>query len=532
MIDTILFNGKIITHDAKYPRVSALAISGGKVVAIGGDTEVLDLATHNTRRENLGGRLVIPGLTDAHLHGMYTARVLRDVDVFEVPKQVAIDRVAERARRMPPGTWIIGTGWTQEVWPDKRFPSRADLDAVAPDHPVYLRSKSIHAYWVNSKALEIAGITRDTPDPEGGHILHDHDGEPTGVLVENPTLITKHIPPMSLNDTVEAMREVQTLMLESGLTGWHDFDGPDCLRALQTLRGRGGLHMRVVKNVNDPYIEHMIAMGLRWGFGDAWIRLGGLKMFADGALGPRTAHMIEPYIGEPENFGVVVMPKEEMLRLASLASANGIPSTIHAIGDMAVRNVLDVYQTVRAEEAARGERPDQRRHRIEHVQVIHPADLGRLAQMHIVASIQPIHATSDWQMADVYWGERSRLAYNARAQIDLGAPVAFGSDSPVDTFKPLEGIYAAVARRRADGSPGPDGWYPENKLTMDETIRGYTEGPAYAAGMERELGKLAPGYWADLVLWGMDLYAAALDELLDARVLGTMTGGVWRYGGV
>lgn len=532
MIDTILFNGKIITHDPKQPRVSALAISGGKIVAMGGDGEMLDLARPYTRRENLNGRLVVPGLTDAHLHGMYTARILRDVDVFEVPKQVAIDRVAERARRTPPGTWIVGTGWTQEVWEDKQFPDRDDLDAVTPDHPVYLRSKSIHAYWVNSKALEIAGITRDTPNPEGGQIVRDHNGEPTGLLLENPSQITKHIPPMSIDDTVQAMREVQGIMLENGLTGWHDFDGPDCLRALQVLRERGQLQMRVLKNVNDTYIDHAIHLGLRWGFGDEWLRLGGLKIFADGALGPRTAHMLAPYHGEPNNYGVIVTQREEMLELVSRASAAGIPSTVHAIGDAAVRNVLDVYEEVRKEEAARSERPDQRRHRIEHVQLIHPDDLGRLAAMKIVASIQPIHATSDWEMADTYWGDRSQLAYNARAQLDLGAPVAFGSDSPVDTFKPLEGIYAAVARRRPDGSPGPEGWYPENRLTMDETIRGYTEGPAYAAGLEHSLGRLAPGFWADLVMWDMDLYKAALDEILDANVAGTMTAGVWRHGGV
>jgi len=255
-------------------------------------------------------------------------------------------------------------------------------------------------------------------------------------------------------------------------------------------------------------------------------------MFADGALGPRTAHMLEPYIGELDNLGIIVKSGVEMYEQASKASKHGFPTTIHAIGDAAVRTVLDVFERVRLEELERGELPEQHRHRIEHVQIIHPDDVGRLAKLNIIASMQPIHAMSDYPANQDYWGARCTLAYNPRIQLDLGARVAFGSDSPIDTFKPLEGIYAAVARRKADGRPGIDGWYPENRLTMDETIRGYTLGPAYAAGMEDRLGALSPGYWADLVVLGADIYNIPHDELLDTRIVATMTGGIWRYGGV
>ncbi|MCU0464009.1 MAG: amidohydrolase [Anaerolineae bacterium] len=534
MIDTVLFNGRIVTHAPDLPRASAIAISGGRVVAYGMDDDMLDLATAHTRRENLGGRLVIPGLTDAHLHWMWTARILREVDVFEVPdKQVAVNRVAERARRLPPGGWVIGYGWYQDLWPDRRFPSRHDLDPVSPDHPVYLRSKSAHAFWVNSKALEISGITRDTPDPDGGKIGRDANGEPDGMLYENAAqLVMRHMPPDSLEDIAAMMHEAQGLALASGLTGFHDFDGPDSLRALQLLRSRDQLHLRALKQINDPYIGAAIESGLRFGFGDDWLRIGALKMFADGALGPRTAHMLEPYVGEPDNLGIIVKTGVEMYELASRASRNGLPTTIHAIGDAAVRTVLDVFERVRMEEAERGETPDQRRHRIEHVQLIHPDDVGRLAKLGIIASMQPIHATSDYPANQNYWGDRCNLAYNPRIQLDLGARVAFGSDSPVDTFKPMEGIYAAVTRRKTDGAPGPDGWYPENRLTMDETIRGYTQGAAYAAGMEDRLGALQPGYLADLVVLGADIYNIPHDELLETPVVATMTGGVWRYGGV
>jgi predicted amidohydrolase YtcJ len=346
------------------------------------------------------------------------------------------------------------------------------------------------------------------------------------------TLVMRHLPADSLEDITAMMREAQTLALASGLTGFHDFDGPDSLRALQLLRERGQLHLRALKQINDPYIGAAIESGLRFGFGDDWLRIGALKMFADGALGPRTAHMIEPYVGEPDNYGIQVKTGVEMYELASAASRAGLPTSIHAIGDAAVRTVLDVFERVRMEEAERGQTPDQRRHRIEHVQLIHPDDVGRLAQLGIIASMQPIHATSDYPANQTYWGDRCRLAYNPRIQLDLGARVAFGSDSPIDTFKPMEGIYAAVTRRKPDGRPGPEGWYPENRLTVDETVRGYTQGPAYAAGMEDRLGALRPGFLADLVVLGADIYTIPPEELLETAVLATMTGGVWRYGGV
>ena len=219
------------------------------------------------------------------------------------------------------------------------------------------------------------------------------------------------------------------------------------------------------------------------GFGDDWIRIGAQKIFSDGALGPRTAYMIEPYEGEPDNYGIAVTDKEEMQALVSQASAAGLPSTIHAIGDRAVHDVLDVFESVRKEEAERGETHRMRRHRIEHVQIIHPDDVPRLAQLGVIASMQPIHATSDYEAADRYWGERSQWSYNIRLQIDQGAPIALGTDSPVEPFEPMKSIFAAVTRQRPDGSPGPDGWYPDLRLTMDETLRGFTTGPAYAAGI-------------------------------------------------
>jgi len=535
LVDRVLFNGNIMTLDDRCPRVAALAIAAGRIVAYGSDEDILPLAGAGTIRENLDGKTVVPGLTDAHIHWELTARGLFSVNLFEVPdKAIAASRVAERVAKTAAGQWVYGSGWFQDLWPDRAFPTAADLDPISPHHPVCLTAKSGHAGWTNSYALRLCGITADTPDPDGGRIQRDASGQPTGILFESAMeLVSSQIPHPSVNQLAEQMKTAQALALASGLTGIHDFDQPSCFAALQLLREQGELGLRVVKNINREWLPATLDIGLRWGFGDDWIRIGGLKIFADGALGPRTAYMIAPYMGESDNYGISTIDKEEMAELVSRASAAGLPSTIHAIGDRAVHDVLDVFEAVRKEESARGESSSVRRHRIEHVQLIHSSDVDRLAQLKIIASMQPIHATSDMVMADSYWGaERSQRAYNPRIQLDRGVVVAFGSDSPVDTFDPLKGIHAAVTRQRPDGSPGAAGWYPEARVTLDEALRGYTLGPAYAAGMEAHLGKLAPGFVADLVVIDRDLYVIPPAELLDLKVCATMVGGIWRHGGL
>lgn len=535
LADRILYNGAIITLDDRQPRASAVAIAGGCVVACGSDDDMLALASAGTRRENLNGRCVIPGLIDAHLHWQATTEVLNQIQLFDLPdKAAAVGRVTERALRTPPGEWIRGYGWSQDEWADKQFPNAADLDAVAPDHPVYLRARSSHAGWANSLALRLCGIEAHTPDPEGGQIARDAAGQPTGLLLEPSAmnLVEERIPPLTPDALADQMRAAQQLALSLGLTGFHDYDNQTCFTALQILRERGELALRVVKNINRAYLDAALTLGLRRGFGDAWLRIGGLKIFADGAMGPRTASMIAPYDGEPENYGIIVTDREEMIELVSKASASGLASTIHAIGDRAVHDVLDVYADVRRQEAARGEAPSARRHRIEHVQLIHPDDVNRLAELQIIASMQPLHATSDYPKADRYWGSRTPYSYNLRLQLERGVVVAFGSDSPVEPMDPIKGMHAAVTRRRADGSPGPDGWHPEARISLDQALRGYTLGPAYAAGLEDRQGRLTPGALADLVVLDRDLYAADPDDLLATRVVATMVDGAWRFGGL
>ncbi len=531
-VDHVILNAHIHTLNPQQPIARALALYRDRVVAAGDDDTIRALAGPATVITDAGGRAIIPGLTDAHIHWEGVARSLKSVNVFEVPsKAEAVRRVAARVRDLPPGEWVFGYGWAQDYWPDLAFPTAADLDAVAPDHPVYLRAKSGHAAWANTRALKMAGITASTPDPQGGSIQRDASGSPTGILFEDPAmqLVQALIPRPTPEQVAAWMRDAQQIAWQAGLTGIHDFDNPGCMIALQLLRERGELGLRVVKQINDPWIEHAHALGIRAGFGDVWLRIGGLKIFADGALGARTARMIEPYEGEPDNYGIVVTDKEEIYELVSKASAAGLASAVHAIGDKAIHDVLDVYETVRREEAQNGIPRAARRHRIEHVQIIHPDDAQRLAELDVIASMQPIHATSDWEMADRYWGARAQWSYNWRFQLEAGAVLAFGSDAPVEPLEPLKGIYAAVTRRRPDGSPGPEGWYPEGRLDMDTTLRAFTQGPAYAAGMENDLGMLAPGFLADLIVLDRDLYTIEPDAILETQVLGTMIGGAWKY---
>jgi len=532
-VDLILHNGDIETLTGQ-GRVEAVAIQGGRFLATGSSAEILRLATVGTRTINLNRKPVIPGLIDAHVHWQKFAESLHSVRLYDArSRHEAVARVAERAQTAPPGQWIYGFGWSNFDWDDPRFPAAADLDTVSPHNPVYLLARSAHAAWVNSAALRLAGVDRDARVPEGSEILRDPNGEPTGVLLEWDAmrLVERAAPPLTSQDIAGQMRTAQRAALALGITGIHDFDDQECLSALQILREGGELDLRVVKNINRKYLDSLLHLGLRSGFGDDWLRLGAFKLFADGALGPHTAAMIAPYEGEPNNYGIVVTDKEDMREMVSRASANGFASTIHAIGDRAVHDVLDVFESVRAEEAARGESWQSRRHRVEHVQTIAASDTNRLAELSLIASMQPIHATSDYEMADAGWGpDRVSRAYHPRMQLDQGVVVAFGSDAPVDQINPLAGIHAAVTRRRRDGSPGPEGWTPAAKVTVQEALHGFTTGAAYAGRMEQVQGRIAPGFLADMVVLDRDLFDIPPDEIVDTTVIATMVGGTWRFG--
>ncbi len=527
MSDVLIVNGRIRTMDPVRPVVAALALRGERVLAAGTEAEVRAAADGAGLTVDLGGRDVLPGLIDAHLHFDWYSRGLQAVDAETDTLAECLRRVAAKAAQTPAGQWVLGLGWNQNVWGGK-FPTAADLDSVAPNHPVILKAKSGHAAWANSLAMRMAGITAGATAPLGGEIQRDAKGIPTGIFFEDAIELVDHLVPDTTPETMaELMRPAMENAWRVGLTGIHDFDGRRSFAAFQLLKARGQLGLRVVKQIQVKHLDEAVGLGLRSGFGDDWLRIGNIKVFMDGALGPRTAAMIAAYEGEPNNTGIVVTDKEALYDYATVAAANGLAMTVHAIGDRANHDLLDVYTTIRREEQAAGHMP--LRHRCEHVQVLHPDDYGRLAALNVIASMQPIHATSDMRIADQFWGKRSAGAYGLRTQLEAGAPLAFGSDSPVENFNPFWGIHAAVTRRRADGSPGPEGWYPEQRLGVEAAVHGFTLGAAYAGYMEDRQGRLAAGWLADLIVVDRDIFECDPMAIKDTQVLGTLIGGEWKY---
>ncbi len=552
----LLHNARIHTLNSAQPTASALLIERGEILAVGDD----ELLETRAEREDLGGRVVLPGLTDAHIHLQNYALSLQKIDCETATLDECLRRVAARVKTAKPGEWILGHGWNQNEWsaltpgpsPDYgrgesasphlrrgesasppvggtgggSWPHASDLDSIAPNNPVYLTAKSLHAAWVNSTALKLANITASTPNPENGQIQRDERGAATGILLESAMeLVGAKIPQPNLNTVTEVVRQAQPILWKMGLTGVHDFDRRVCFMALQGLHQNGELKLRVVKSIPVEDLDHARELGLRSGFGDHRLRIGSVKAFMDGALGPRTAAMFQPYLNDGENRGILNMDGEHLFEIARRAADAGLGMSVHAIGDRANHEVLEAYEQLRRYERDQG--LPALRHRIEHVQVLHPDDAVRLSALGIVASMQPIHATSDMLMADRYWGERANLAYAWRTQLTHGARLAFGSDAPVESPNPFLGLYAAVARRRADGSPGPEGWIPEQKLTPREAVEAYTLGPAYAAGMETRLGRLAEGCLADLIVLENDPFACPPEELLSMQSSATMVGGEW-----
>jgi len=450
---------------------------------------------------------------------------LQKIDCEVTTKEECLRRVAERVQKSKPGEWILGHGWNQNVW--KNWPTAAELDTIAPSNPVYLTAKSLHAAWANTKAMQMANITALTPDPKNGQVQRDDHGQATGILLETAMEIVSHVIPASTeNEIADAIEKAQSVLWKMGITGIHDFDRRASFIALQSLHLQHKLKLRVLKNMPVELLDEIDAVGLRGGFGDDMLRIGNIKVFMDGALGPHTAAMFQPYIGEENNRGIINMDGEELFEHGRKAAQVGLGMTVHAIGDRANHEVLNAYEQLRQYETEN--HLPHMRHRIEHVQVIHPDDAPRLAQLDVVASMQPIHATSDMLMVDQFWGpDRAWLAYAWKTQLDHGAPLVFGSDAPVESPNPFWGLHAAVTRRRADGSPSAEGWYPEQKISMADAFSGYTLGAAYAAYMEDRLGRLAPGFCADLIVLESDPFTCNPNDLLALQSSATMVNGEW-----
>ncbi len=519
----LLHNARIYTLEAAHPVASALVIDSGRVLALGGQELLAE--TGYASREDMGGKVILPGLTDAHLHLQEYALSLQAIDCEGLSKPAILDTLYRRLAGAPPGAWLRGHGWNQNDW-GGAWPSAADLDAVAPHIPVYLTAKSLHAAWVNSAALQLAGITAATPDPATGRIQRDAHGAPTGILFEDALKLVEGVIPEPTSETLaKSFQQIIPTLWRMGLTGVHDFDGRLCFMALQLLQERGQLRLRVLKSIPQELFSQAVALGLHSGYGNDFLRIGSIKLFADGALGTHTGAMFAPYVDEPQNRGILLLQAENIFDYGQQAAEVGLSLAVHAIGDRAVHEVLDGFARLRKAEQAR--RGPALRHRIEHVQTILPEDAGRLAGLDIIASMQPVHAPSDMRMADRLLGERAAFSYAWRTQLQHGARLAFGSDAPVESANPFHGIHAAVTRCRPDGSPGPAGWFPEQRLTVDAALAGFTSGPAYASGMEDRLGQLSPGFLADLIVLDADPFTSDPARLSAIQPVATMVAGDW-----
>lgn len=520
-----LINARIFTMDAGSGEVSGLVIKDGKISRLLTGAEGHEIPIQGSSLD-LDGKVVLPGLIDSHLHLQNYAETLAKINCETQTKNDCLERVRERALSTPPGEWILGHGWNHNSWREGYGDADA-LDQAAPDHPVYLTGKSLHVSWANSRALASAGINQHTPDPPGGVVQRDADGIPTGILFEEGVkLIESIIPAPSVAQTAASIMNAQETLWKMGLTGVHDFDRELCIRALQQLTQDGLLHLRVQKSIPSEFLDQAIQQGIKTGEGNDWLWFGGVKDFMDGALGPQTAAMLEPYQSSG-NKGILLKSTDDIIDLGRKAVDHGLSLSIHAIGDLANRTLLNALEEIRSYE--KQSELDPLPHRIEHVQLIDPADLQRLAELDITASMQPIHATSDMEMADLYWGDRTEYAYAPKAQFDQGALVIFGSDAPVESPNPWMGIHAAVTRQRPDGAPGPEGWHPEERVSIDQALAAFTVNPARAAGRPMVQGKLAPGYWADLIVLETDPYTCPRNDIPGIEPLGTMVAGNWVY---
>ena len=535
--DLILFHGRIYTEDAAQPWAQALAVRKHRIMAVGSDAEVLALADDATQQIDLAGKLVLPGLCDAHIHFAIWALGLREVRLAATRTRAAMmDAIRAASADAVPGTWLVGQGWNESWWGETDFPTAPEIDAATgSDYPAIFYRSDMHSAVVNTAALRMAGITAATANPPGGVIDRDATGNPTGYLRELATdLITRHIPPPSPALMDDALLLGQAELHRLGITAVHaqrvkdGEDGPREWASLLRLRERNELKLRVACNVAAHDLPHLAGLGLRSGFGDTYLRIGHVKVFTDGSLGSRTAWLLAPFEklapGEAENYGVCVTPPEQMAAEFRRAVELGFPISVHAIGDRANRVCLDIF-----EELADAGLEPRIPHRIEHVQIIDPADMPRLGQLRVTASVQPIHATDDMDTADLFLGARGAAMYNFRSLLVSGALVAFGSDAPVADPNPFVGLHAAVVRQRVERLPAPP-WYGEECVTLAQAIHAYTLGAAQAAGWDWLIGSVEAGKLADLVVLDRDLFALSDDEvaagaIAQAQAVMTLVGG-------
>ncbi len=541
--DLVALHGKIWTGEpfaspgqrpTRGTFVEAVAMVDGRILAAGSNQQIRAYVGRSTQVLDLQGRLAVPGFIDDHVHFISGGLQLLEVDLKDARDESEFTRrIAEKAKTLPPGRWIQGGNWDEEAWPSAKLPTRWLIDPATPQNPVFIDRYDGHAALANSVALKLAGVTKETQASPGGFIVRDpKSGEPTGVLKDAAeSLVARVIPRPTEAQMEEALKAGLAEARRIGVTSVQNIsvgsDSPNGsftgeIHLLRRAELEGWLTCRFYEITPIAQWQRLADDGVSHGMGSAFLKLGAVKAFADGSLGSRTAWMFRPFSDDSSNKGLpmpLMDPPCKMEATARRADEAQIQLAIHAIGDRANAEILDIYARLG------GDHPAAHRFRIEHAQHVRPEDFARFAKRGVIASMQPYHAIDDGRWAEKRLGhERARSSYAWRSMLDAGAPLAFGTDWPVAPLDPLLGIYAAVTRATLDGKH-PDGWFPEERLTVEEALRAYTQGSAYAAFEEKEKGTISPGKLADLVVISDDVFTIPPEKIKDARVVLTIVGG-------
>ncbi len=526
MADKILIHGRIWTADPARPWAESAAIRDGRILAVGSEADIRKTVGPATEILDAGGGLVLPGFIDSHVHFVNGGFSATNVELRDAESKAEfVRRIAEKAKSLPKGEWILNGEWDHQRFNPVELPRREWIDAVTPDHPVCVNRLDGHMVLANSLALKLGGVTKATAAPAGGEIVRDPTtGEPTGILKDAAMdLVMAKIPDPSPAQVRRAVEAAQALAAEKGVTSVQDVSGEAGFGVYQDLLREGRLKTRISFYVPIASVETVIRLQLKPGFGNDRLRFLGLKGFADGSLGSSTAYFFEPYADDPRTSGLLhgqMFPEGVMEKRILAAERAGLQVAIHAIGDRANAIILDIFEKAAAAGGAR-----DRRFRIEHAQHLRPADIARFGRLGVVASVQPYQVIDDGRWAESKIGPaRAKTTYAFRSLLEAGARLAFGSDWPVAPMDPVMGIYAAVTRRTLD-EKHPDGWVPDQKIPLEEALRGFTIYAAYAEFAEADKGSIAPGKLADFVVLDRDLFRIKSEEIREARVVRTIVGG-------
>jgi len=517
----VVTDARVWTGDPDMPWAEAVASNGETIIAVGSNADIEAYIGKETEVISVAGGMLVPGMIDTHVHFVTGGSGLAAVQLRDAatPEEF-VERVGAFAKTLEPGEWILNGNWDHENWGGE-LPRRDWIDAVTPDNPLWINRLDGHMALANSLALEKAGVDPDSPDVAGGEIVRDESGVPTGVLKDNAMgLVDSAVPDPGEAQLDRQVAAAMAHVASNGVTSVHDMAGWDSLAAYRRAKDNGDLITRIYSVMPLKDWERLRDEVTANGRGDHWLQIGGLKGFMDGSLGSHTAAFFEPFTDAPDDLGLLINDLDDMRSWIGAADEAGLHVMVHAIGDRAIRSLLDIYLDVVEENGAR-----DRRFRIEHAQHIHPQDIERFAVQDVIASMQPYHAIDDGRWAEKVIGpERARTTYAFHSLIESGAHVSFGSDWFVAPPTPLEGIYAAVTRRTLDGA-NPEGWVPQQKIAVEQALRAYTSEAAYASFEEHVKGMLKPGMLADFVLLDRDITAIPAEQIADTEVLKTVVGG-------